>query len=139
MAEQKTLPTSKKVDDFLNEITDQKRKEDCFAISRLMSEVVHAEPTMWGPSIVGFGSYHYKYESGREGDAPLVGFSPRKQNLTLYLMSISDQKDHVIQKLGKFKMSKGCLYINKLEDVNVELLKELIKKSVDYVSNKYKK
>lgn len=137
MATQKTLPTTRNVEDFLNEVEDPKRRKDCFTITELMSKITHAEPKMWGTAIVGFGSYHYKYESGREGDAPLVGFSPRKQNLTLYVMLGSGEMDGELQKLGKFKTGKGCLYIDKLEDVNINVLQEIIKKAANYIKNKY--
>ena len=137
MAEQKTLPTRKSVDSFLNEIEDEKRRNDCFYIAQIISQVTNTEPKMWGPSIVGFGSYHYKYESGHEGKAPLIGFSPRKQNLTLYLMLGNDQVGELLKKLGKFKTGKGCLYINKLEDIDLLILQEVIKTSFDYLNNKY--
>jgi hypothetical protein len=130
MAELKTKPTEQSVEDFLNAIPDEQKRADAFAISKLMKQVTRAEPTMWGSSIVGFGRYHYKYASGHEGDACLVGFSPRKQNLTLYLMlGLADYSD-LLKKLGKHKTGKGCLYINRLEDVDLPTLKELVKQSV---------
>src|SRR5512147_809343 len=119
MAELKTKPTEQSVEDYLNAIPDEQKRADAFAIVKLMKQVTRAEPKMWGSSIVGFGSYHYKYASGHEGDTCLVGFSPRKQNLTLYLMlGVADYSD-LLNKLGKHKTGKGCLYINKLADVDV--------------------
>jgi hypothetical protein len=92
---------------------------------------------MWGPSIVGFGNYHYRYESGREGDACLVGFSPRKQNITLYVMPGSAQHDDLLKKLGKYKSGKGCIYIKKLEDIDLSILQTLVKQSVSFLRSKY--
>jgi hypothetical protein len=137
MAELKTKPTEQSVEDFLNAIPDEQKRADAFAIVKLMKQVTRAEPKMWGSSIVGFGSYHYKYASGHEGDTCLVGFSPRKQNLTLYLMlGVADYSD-LLNKLGKHKTGKGCLYINKLADVDVPTLKELIKQSVKQLKAMY--
>jgi hypothetical protein len=130
MAELKTKPTDDSVTAFLNSVENERKRQDSFAIMNIMKEVTGAEPKMWGSSIVGFGNYHYKYASGREGDWFLAGFSPRKQNLTLYIMSGFDAYDGLLQKLGKYKAGKSCLYINKLDDVNQEALKELVKQSV---------
>jgi len=133
MAEPKTAVNDGNVETFLNEISDEKRRQDCFAVLELMKHITGAEPKMWGASIVGFGSYHYKYASGREGDWFLAGFSPRKQNLTLYIMSGFSRYDELLAKLGKQKTGKSCLHINKLEDVNLDVLEEMIRKSVDAV------
>ena len=133
MAELKTKPTDENVLDFLNGIADEKRRQDCFSVLELMKQATGAEPKMWGDSIVGFGSYHYKYASGREGDWFLTGFSPRKQNLTLYIMSGFDEYEALLSKLGKHKTSKACLYINKLQDVDAAVLKELVERSVDHM------
>ena len=103
----------------------------------MMKEVTGAEPQMWGPSIVGFGAYHYKYESGREGDWFLVGFSPRKQNLTLYIMAGFKRYEELLAKLGKHKTGKSCLYLNKLADVDEEVLRQMVAASVEYLSKKY--
>ena len=111
----------------------EKKREDSFAIIEMMKQVTGEEAVMWGASIVGFGSYHYKYASGRENDWFLVGFSPRKQNLTLYIMSGFDHYDALLSDLGKYKTGKSCLYINKLEDVDEGVLRELIKQSVDHM------
>lgn len=137
MAESKTKPTKQSVEDFLNTIPDEQKRADAFAIVKLMKQATRFEPTMWGSSIVGFGQYHYKYASGREGDSCLVGFSPRKQNFTLYLMlGVADYSD-LLDKLGKHKTGKGCLYINTLADVDVPTLKELIKRSVQQLKAMY--
>lgn len=126
MAELKTKPTDVSVNDFLNAIDDEKRRNDCYKVLEIMQEVTQAVPKMWGASVVGFGDYHYKYKSGREGDWFIVGFSPRKQNLTLYLTSGLEQQAVLLNQLGKYKMGKGCIYINKLEDVNLEILEQMI-------------
>lgn len=129
MAEMKTVQTEASVEDFLNLIENSQKREDCFEIVKMMKQVTKKEPKMWGPSIIGFGSYHYKYESGREGDAPQIGFSPRKQNITLYILSGSDHENPLLQKLGKHSTSKVCLYIKRLADVDKKVLLELIKES----------
>src|SRR3990172_5009026 len=130
MAELKTKQTKASVEKFLNSVKDEKKREDSFKILELMKKITKEEPKMWGPSIIGFGNYHYKYASGREGDWFLTGFSPRKQNLTLYIMSYLEKHKDLIKKLGKHKTGKGCLYINKLVDVDMNVLKELITASV---------
>jgi len=128
MAELKTKATHASVDQFLQGIRDERKKEDCYQILKIMKKATKAEPKMWGTSIIGFGDYHYKYESGRENDWFLIGFSPRAQNLTLYTMGGFDQE--LLKKLGKYKTGKGCLYINKLEDVDTNVLSEVITASV---------
>jgi hypothetical protein len=138
MAELKTKRNDQSVDEFLNRVEDKKKREDCFAILHLMKEVTSTEPGMWGNSIVGFGSYHYKYESGREGEWFLTGFSPRKQNLTLYIMSGFTRYNELLKKLGKYKTGKSCLYIKKLEDIDIRILKELVTQSVDHLSKSHK-
>jgi len=130
MAELKTKPTEASVKEFLNQIPDKERRDDCFAIAKMMEEATGAKPKMWGPSIVGFGSFHYKYDSGREGDWLLIGFSPRKNDLTLYLMMGFEQHAELMQQLGKYKTGKSCLYIKRLSDVHVPTLKKLIKASL---------
>lgn len=137
MAELKTKPTANPVGDFLNGVADEQRRRDCFAVLEVMKTVTGAEPKIWGDSMVGFGSYHYKYASGREGDWFLTGFSPRKQNLTLYIMSGFEGYDELMQKLGKYKTGKSCLYVKKLDDVDLDVLKELIARSVAHVSKLY--
>ena len=130
MAELKTKQTNESVKDFLNKVADEERRADCFAIAKLMEEVTGEKPKMWGPSIVGFGSYHYKYASGREGDWPITGFSPRKKDLTLYIMMGFEKHRDLMEKLGKHSSSKSCLYIKRLADIHVPTLKKLIRVSI---------
>jgi hypothetical protein len=132
-AELKTKLNDASVDDFINTVTDEQIRADCFEIIKIMKQVTKAEPKMWGSSIVGFGSYHYKGASGREGDWMLVGFSPRKQNLTLYIMAGFDRYEALLKKLGKFSTGKSCLYIKKLADVDKKVLKELVSESVQFM------
>jgi hypothetical protein len=137
MAEPKTRPTKESVERFLSEIADDKKREDSRTIARIMKKVTKAKPTMWGPSMIGYGSYHYRYESGREGDWFLTGFSPRKQNLTLYIMSGFTRYDALLRKLGKYKTGKSCLYIKRLDDVDLGVLETLIRESVAHVRKKH--
>jgi hypothetical protein len=130
MAENKTQKTAVSVADFLNNLPDEKKRQDSFALVELIKQVSGNEPKMWGPSIIGFGDSHYKYESGREGDWFRVGFSPRKQNLTLYIMGGAPKYSELLAQLGKHKTGKGCLYINKLSDVNLDVLREMISQSL---------
>ncbi|MDX1415835.1 MAG: DUF1801 domain-containing protein [Candidatus Promineifilaceae bacterium] len=133
MAEPKTKKNDADVEEFLNSVENKKRREDSFAVLELMKKVTNEEPQMWGDSIVGFGSYHYKYASGREGNWPLTGFSPRKQSLTLYIMSGFDKYDELLEDLGKYTTGKSCLYVKKIEDVDLDVLKELVARSVEYM------
>jgi hypothetical protein len=137
MAEQKTKPTEQSVESFLSKVTDEKVRDDCSALIKLMKKVTGSAPKMWGPSIVGFGKYHYKYDSGHEGYACLTGFSPRKPNITLYVMPGSPGHEGLLKKLGKHKAGKGCLYIKKLDDVNVSVLESLVEQSVESLKKKY--
>lgn len=134
MAELKTQKNEASVDTFLEGVDSEKKREDSYALLDLMREVTGEEPAMWGTSIVGFGSYHYRYASGRTGEWFLSGFSPRKQNLTLYIMSGFDEYESLLAKLGKYKTGKSCLYINKLEDVDPEVLRELVRRSVAHMA-----
>ncbi len=129
-AELKTKVNKASVEDFLNSVEDEQKRADCFEIAKIMTQVTKEKPKMWGASIVGFGTYHYKGASGREGDWMLTGFSPRKQNLTLYLMGGFDMHKDLLKKLGKFKTSVGCLYIKKLDDVDKKVLKQLVTQTV---------
>src|SRR5215469_12475610 len=138
MAENKTIPNDLDVEQFLNSVTDERKRKDSFTILRLMKQVTGLEPRMWGSSIVGFGSYHYKYESGREGDMPIAGFSPRKQSLTLYNMGGFEGYDDLLKKLGKHTTGKGCLYVKRLDDVDLPTLKSLMEESVKHVEQKVK-
>lgn len=133
MSENKTRPTNQNVIAFLNSVDHKTRREDSFTLLEMMKEVTGEDAVMWGSSIVGFGSCHYKYESGREGDMPLIGFSPRKQSLTLYIMPGFDDYEEMLAELGKHKTGKSCLYVNKLADVNEEVLRRLIKRSYGHM------
>ena len=124
--ELKTKVNDANVEKFLNSVVDVGKRNDAFEILKLMKQVTKEEPKMWGTSIVGFGSYHYKGTGGREGDWMLTGFSPRKQALTVYLMHGMEAHADLLKKLGKYNAGKGCLYINKLDDVDRKVLKELV-------------
>lgn len=135
MAKTKTTYTGQDVIDFVNSYVDKEQKKaDSFRLIRLMQEWSEAEPKMWGPSIIGFGDYHYKYASGHEGNAPVLGFSPRKAALTLYVYSETEKSKKLIADLGKFKISKACIYVIKLSDINTDVLKELCIESIKYIS-----
>jgi hypothetical protein len=136
VAELKTKKNLASVHDFLKAVENEKRKRDSFVILELMKKITKSEPSMWGSSIIGFGSYHYKYASGRENDWFLTGFSPRKQSLTLYIMNGFKRYDEILSRLGKYKTGKSCLYINNLEDVDTVVLEELIESSVNYLKSK---
>lgn len=133
MAELKTRKNDGSVTDFINSVEDEQKRADSFTILQIMEAETGAEPVMWGDSIVGFGSYHYKYASGREGDWFLTGFSPRKQNLTLYIMAGFDQYEVLLQDLGKYKTGKSCLYIKRLSEVDLDTLRELVRQSVEHM------
>jgi Domain of unknown function (DU1801) len=130
VAEAKTKPTGTSVTQFLNKIPDETRREDCFAVAKMMEEITGSKPQMWGPSIVGFGSWSYKYASGHEGDWPIAAFSPRKQDLTLYLTPGFQKREELMSQLGKHRTGKSCLYIKRLSDIHIPTLKKLIKLSV---------
>ena len=133
MAELKTKRNKGDVEAFLKSVPDEKKRQDSFAILDLMKQVTGEDPEMWGESIIGFGSYHYKYDSGREGDWFVTGFSPRKQSLTLYIMAGFDNYDQLLGKLGKHSTGKSCLYVKKIEDVDMDVLKELVRQSVEHM------
>ncbi len=133
VAELKTKPHAGSVDAFLASVSDETKRQDCAVLRRLMEKITGAEARLWGPSIVGFGSYHYRYESGREGDWFLTGFSPRKRNLTIYVMAGFSRYEELLAKLGKHKTGKSCLYVNRLADLDLEVLAELIESSVEHV------
>jgi hypothetical protein len=134
MAELKTQPTDESVEAFLNAIPDETRRKDCFTLLGMMQQATGAPPVMWGEAIVGFGDYHYSYASGRQGDWFQVGFSPRKQNLTLYLMTGFDQYESLLAGLGKHSTSKSCLYIKRLSDIDMPTLQQLIRLSVEHIA-----
>jgi hypothetical protein len=135
MATIKTTYTNQDVTDFLNTyVENEQKKADSLRLIELMQEWSDSEPKMWGPTIIGFGNYHYKYASGHEGDAPVLGFSPRKAALTFYVYSDTERSKSVLPGLGKFKMSKACIYVKKLSDINLPVLKELCMESIRYIS-----
>ncbi len=136
-ANNKTVPTQLKVQDYLNAIEDPQRKEDCIRIHDMMKEITAREPKMWGTSIVGFGTYHYKYESGREGNMLMTGFSNRKQSITLYILGGLKKREQLLNKLGPYKTGKSCLYIKRLSDIDINVLAEMITEDFDHVRKKY--
>lgn len=137
MAENKTKPTTVRVAAFIDEIADKTRRADAKALVELMQEVTGEPPKMWGPSIIGFGSCHYQYDSGREGDMPIAGFSPRKAATVIYILTGEHGTDALLAKLGKHTIGKSCLYIKKLADVDQAVLKTLIVKSVADTRSRY--
>ncbi len=134
MAKTKTTTTGESVVDFINTTVDSElKKADSFQLIELMRKWSDSEPKMWGPTIIGFGTYHYKYASGHEGDAPLLGFSPRKAAFSLYVYSDTDKSKSLLADLGKFKMGKACIYVKKLSDINLSVLEELCRESIKYI------
>ncbi|MFD2200915.1 DUF1801 domain-containing protein [Shivajiella indica] len=139
MAEIKTKQTEADVIEFINAFADtEQKKKDSFELLKIMQDFTGFEPKMWGPSIIGFGKYHYKSERSRqEGDWPLVGFSPRKAAISLYVYSACSGQEELLKDLGKFKMGKACIYVKKLSDINQETLKKLMKTTIDFLQSKY--
>ena len=137
MSENKTKRTNASVDEFLAAVENDRRRNDAVTVCELMQEVTGEEPVMWGPTMVGFGTYHYKYASGREGDWFLAGVAPRKANLVVYIMSGFKGHAALMDKLGKHKTGSSCLFINKLDDIDMDILRELVRRSVEHVSNAY--
>jgi hypothetical protein len=138
-AELKTKKNEASVEDFINQVEDQTKRNDCWKIAAMMEKASGKLPKMWGTSIVGFDQYHYKYESGREGDMCRIGFSPRKQNIVLYIVDGFEKYEDLMSKLGKHKIGKSCLYINKLSDIDESILNNLIELSVKHFNDKYGK
>jgi hypothetical protein len=130
MTELKTKPSKAHVERLINVVENELVQNDCRSLVKIMSEITGEIPKLWGTSIIGFGKYHYVYESGREGDWFVMGFSPRKQNLTLYIMSGFKEYDALLSKLGKYKLGKSCLYIKKLQDIDLEVLKKILRHSM---------
>jgi hypothetical protein len=137
MSELKTKPNRESVETFLNSIDNEQKRNDAYTLLSLMKDISGEKPLMWGESIIGFGTYHYKYESGREGDWFLTGFSPRKNNFSIYIMPGFGKYDRLMDKLGKHKTGKSCLYINRLSDIDIEVLNQLIRESLKYMKQKY--
>jgi hypothetical protein len=137
MSDLKTRPTGEEVEAFLATITEEQKRQDAETLVEIMQRLTGAAPRMWGAGIIGFGNYHYRYASGREGDWFLVGFSPRKANLSLYIMAGFDQYEALMARLGKFKTGKSCLYVKKLADINQPVLEELIIASVKTLKERY--
>jgi len=132
MAENQTRPGKASVEKFIAAVENKRRHDDALVLLRMYGEVTGLEPVMWGPSIIGYGEYHYKYESGREGDMLAAGFSPRKANLSIYVGTRFDEADELYSKLGKHKRAKSCLYINKLDDVDLDVLREIIRRDFEW-------
>ncbi|WOV86330.1 DUF1801 domain-containing protein [Sporosarcina oncorhynchi] len=134
---QKTKETDQSVKDFIESVDSPKKREDAYKLLDIFTEVTGHEAKMWGPSIIGFGSYHYIYKSGHEGDAPLVGFSPRKAKISLYFAPGDTDREETLKKFGKHTSGKACVYINKVDDIDREVLKQLIHQSIDFLKRTY--
>jgi len=137
MYEPKMKENDNSVIEFIEKVENLKKRKDAYDLLDIFTEVTGFQAKMWGPSIIGFGSYHYIYESGHEGDAPLVGFSPRKAKISLYLLIGDEEQEKLLENFGKHTSSKACIYINKLADVDIDILKKLIKHAVNYLEKKY--
>jgi hypothetical protein len=133
----KTKENDNSVIEFIEKIDHPKKREDAFRLLDIFTETTGYPAKMWGPSIIGFGSYHYKYDSGHEGDAPLVGFSPRKAKISLYFATGDAERETLLKSLGKHSSGKACVYINKLTDINIDILKALINQSVSFLQKRY--
>lgn len=137
MAELKTQASAASVQAHVEAMVDETRRQDCRQLMALMSRVVKAQATMWGPSIIGFGSYHYRYASGHEGDACLAGFASRKQDIAIYIVAGFDDQGDLLAKLGKFKTAKVCLYVKRLADIDTQVLEQMVKRSVRAMRERY--
>ena len=137
MSELKTKPSKRSVTKFINALEDEQKRKDSRQILRLMEKLTGSKPILWGENIIGFGRYHYTYKSGQEGSWFITGFSPRKQNLTIYIMPGFSKYDNLLKKLGKHKKGKSCLYINKLDNIDTQILEKLISESVEYMRKNY--
>jgi hypothetical protein len=135
--QQKTKETDNSVIEFIENVENPKKREDAYKLIDIFTETTGFDAKMWGPSIIGFGSYHYKYESGHEGDAPLVGFSPRKAKVSLYFAPGETKREELLKNFGKYTTGKACVYINKIADIEITVLKELITLSVQFLQKKY--
>lgn len=137
MYELKTKENDSSVIEFIESVESEKKREDAYKLLDIFTETSGYPAKMWGTSIIGFGSYHYKYDSGHEGDAPLVGFSPRKVNFSLYFATGDDKREELLKEFGKHKTGKACIYVNKIADIDVEVLKKLIEQSIKFLQEKY--
>lgn len=137
MYELKTKENDSSVIEFIESVESEKKREDAYKLLDIFTETSGYPAKMWGTSIIGFGSYHYKYDSGHEGDAPLVGFSPRKANFSLYFATGDDKREELLKEFGKHKTGKACIYVNKIADIDVEVLKKLIEQSIKFLQEKY--
>jgi len=137
MAKNKTTETTSSVTEFVNKVENEGRRNDSFKLIEILKSITGFEPKMWGPTIIGFGNYHYKYESGHEGDAPLAAFSPRKDSLVLYFATDYENREGLLSQLGKHKSSKACVYVKKLSDIDIKILETMIVNSMTYVTKLY--
>jgi hypothetical protein len=137
MATNKTTETTNSVADFINAVEKEQQRDDSFRLMEMMRDLSGCEPRLWGDSIVGFGSYHYKYASGHEGEAPLIGFSPRKSATSLYIYADAEASAQHLDKLGKYKMGKACIYVNKLSDIDEQVLKQIASETIAFLTKKY--
>lgn len=135
--ENKTKPTEESVTEFVNSVENEQKRKDSFELIQHMRQITGKEPKMWGPSIIGFGSYHYKYDSGHEGDAPLCGFSPRKSAISLYVFTGAEKHKHLLEGLGKFTMGKACIYVKKLSDIDLNVMENIINETTEFLKEKY--
>lgn len=138
MAKNKTQETTENVEEFIETFANtEQKKQDSFELIKLMQGATGLEPKMWGPSIIGFGSYHYKYASGHEGDAPLIGFSPRKSAISLYAFTGREEHEYLLENLGKFRKGKSCIYINKLSDIDQKELRKIMSETIKFLHSEY--
>ncbi|MBG6235695.1 hypothetical protein IWX76_002263 [Pedobacter sp. CAN_A7] len=137
MATNKTMETSASVAEFIAAVENEQQRKDSDELIKMMKTVTAQEPKMWGPSIIGFGSYHYKYDSGHEGDAPLIGFSPRKTAISLYVFTGLEEHKPLLEGMGKFKMGKACIYVKKLQDLHEDKLMEVMKETITFLTSRY--
>jgi hypothetical protein len=139
MATNKTIYTSEDVQAILANIPSTQQQADSQVLIQMMEDATGEKAKMFGPSIIGFGKYYYKYDSGHEGEAPLIGFSPRKAAISLYVYSVCQNQNHLLEQLGKYKMGKACIYVKKLTDINLDVLKEMMQTSIEFISEKYQR
>ncbi len=135
--ENKTKPTEVSVEDFVNSVENEQKRKDSFVLIERMKKITGKEPKMWGPSIIGFGKYHYKYKSGHQGDAPLCGFSPRKSAISLYVFTGLERHEYLLEVLGKFTMGKACIYVKKLSDIDLDVMGKIIRETTKFLKEKY--